>query len=89
MENETEEFKQAEDEFNVFLLDELVQKIQLMHKKIDGIEEKVQKKHAKMMEGFKHIESAFHILSGAIISLAEDLGSATGTIATDPWAFDM
>ena len=42
----------------------------------------------KKWAGFKHIETAFHLLSGAIISLGEDLGTACGTIATDPWAFD-
>ena len=88
MEHEIEELEHAESQFNVFLLEELVQKIQLLHKKLDNIEQKVQVKHEKMMAGFKHIETAFHLLSGAIISLGEDLGTACGTIATDPWAFD-
>ena len=88
MEHEIAELEHAECEFNVFLLDELVQKITLMNKKLDHIEQKVQVKHEKMMTGFKNIETAFHLLSGAIISMAEDLGTATGTIATDPWAFD-
>ena len=88
MQNEIEELEHAEAELNVFLLNELVQKIQLLNKKLDNIERKVQAKHEKMMTGFKHIETAFHLLSGAIISLGEDLGQACGTIASDPWAFD-
>ena len=87
MEYEIEELENAESQFNVFLLDELVQKINLLHKKLDSIEQNVQVKHEKMMTGFKNIETAFHLLSGAIISMSEDLGTACGTIATDPWAF--
>ena len=51
-------------------------------------EEKNIKRHKKMMDGFKCIEQAFHILAGSIVSLGDDLGQATGTIASDPWSFD-
>ena len=74
--------------FSVFLLEELNEKIQKCQDKLDSIEEKVLKQHKKMMEGFRCIEKSFKLLAGAIVSLGDDVGSATGTISTDPWAFD-
>ena len=59
-----------------------------MLKKMRALEEEIEKKHKKMMEGFRCIERAFKTLSGAIVGLSEDLGAATGTIASDPWSFD-
>ncbi len=60
----------------------------IMLRKLDALEEDIAKKHKKMMEGFRCIQVAFRTLSGSIISLAEDLGAATGTISSDPWTFD-
>ena len=74
--------------FSVFLLEELNDKIQKCQSKLDSIEEKVTKQHKKMMEGFKCIETSFNLLAGAIVSLGDDVGTATGQISTDPWAFD-
>lgn len=70
-----------EQKFSVFLIEEL-------HEKCDRLDEKIEKNHAKIMEGFKCIEKAFQIMAGAILSLNEDLGGALGTISTDPWLFD-
>ena len=61
----------------------------ILIKKMHVLEEKIEKKHKKMMEGFLCIQQAFLTLSGSIISLAEDLGAATGTISSDPWTFDV
>ncbi len=80
---ENEEIK-----FSVFLLEELNDKILKCHEKLEAIDTKVTNHHKKMMEGFKCVENAFKLLSGAIISLSEDLGNATGIISTDPWALD-
>ena len=74
--------------FSVFLLEELNDKIQICHEKLNSIDEKITNQHKKMMEGFRLVEKSFKLLAGAIVSLSEDLGSATGTLATDPWAFD-
>ena len=92
-ENEEKEQKSTIEEevrdFNVFLLERLFDNIQKMHESLAKIENDLKKKHIKMMEGFRCIERAFKTLSGSIMSLADDLGSATGTIASDPWTFDL
>ena len=75
--------------FNVFLLEKLFDNIQKMHESLAKIENDLKKKHIKMMEGFRCIERAFKTLSGSIMALADDLGSATGTMASDPWTFDV
>ena len=74
--------------FLFFLLEELNEKIQKCQDKLDSIEEKVTKQHKKIMAGFKCIEKSIKLLAGAIVSLGDDVGTATGQISTDPWAFD-
>ncbi len=70
-----------EQKFSVFLIEEL-------HEKCDRLDEKIEKNHAKIMEGFKCIEKSFRLMANSIMALGVDLGEATGTISTDPWSFD-
>ena len=83
-----DEMERAERAFSVFLLEQLHEDMCKMNKILKKTQKSVEKKHIKMMEGFRCIEQAFKTLSGAVISLADDLGAATGVIATDPWSFD-
>ena len=52
------------------------------------LENRIEKNHQKMMEGFRAIEKAFHVLAGQIVALADDLGSACGIIQSDPFNFE-
>ena len=54
---------------------------------LQRIEYQMEKNQQKMMEGFRAIEKAFHILAGQIVALGEDLGSACGIISADPFDF--
>ena len=66
----------------------LLEKVKELLDKLMDIERKLLQKDGKMMEGFRCIEKSFRLMAGAIISMSDDLGSATGTLSTDPWAFD-
>ena len=88
---EKEQKSQMEDterQFSVFLLNKLYESVTKMQSNISKMEYNMQRKHKKMMEGFRCIERAFKTLSGSIMGLADDLGSATGQIASDPWSFE-
>ena len=88
-ENEqNDEMERAERAFSVFLLEQLHEDLCKMNKILKKTQKSVEKKHIKMMEGFRCVEKAFKTLSGSIVSLSDDLGSAVGNIATDPWRFD-
>ena len=83
---------QTDDSLLVDKVKELLEKIKDLGYQLDDqlceIEKKLRHKEGKMMEGFRCIEKSFRLMAGAIVSLSEDLGSATGTLSTDPWAFD-
>ena len=90
MDQEIEEmyYDDAEHGLSVFLLEELGEKVSKMNEDVITLVTNLQKKHEKMMEGFRCIEKSFRLLARAMESFSEDLGSATGTLSTDPWAFD-
>jgi hypothetical protein len=83
---------QTDDSLLVDKVKELLEKIKDLGYQLDDqlceIEKKLRHKEGKMMEGFRCIEKSFRLMAGAIVSMSEDLGSATGTLASDPWAFD-
>ena len=89
-----EQWEEEEKQFNVFLLDDMHDKLTRMSFKIEELEDKittqivlVAEKHEKMMEGFKCIEQAFRTLAGSIILLGDDIDTVAGTVSVDPWAF--
>ena len=76
MEEKTQELFDLEGLY--FLLNEIRESVEKMEKKnIETFE--------KIMEGFHCIDKSFKMLSGAIIALSNDLGTATGQISEDPW----
>ena len=70
------------------LLEEIKETSTRTYDHLCEMEKNLRHKEGKMMEGFRCIEKSFRLMAGAIVSMSEDLGSATGTLASDPWAFD-
>ena len=76
MEEKTQELFDMEGLY--FLLNEIRETVDKMERKNTEVFEKT-------MEGFHCIEKSFKMLTGAIIALSNDIGTATGQISEDPW----
>jgi hypothetical protein len=63
-----------------------MKRLQKINEEIMEMRKEMTQDRKKMMEGFRCIEKAFHVMANVTQSLGEDLSVATGTIQIDPWS---